>query len=219
MFTRIQALAMLNLQAQMNAKVNPDWVNAAYPFLRAVVVEGSEAMEHYGWKWWKKQDCDMPQFQMELVDIWHFTLSALVLRANGDIEAAASLLEENALQPNEVTFDGVRYVLDGMDILTKVELLIGLSTVRRISIPLFAALMSDCGMDWSDLYRQYVCKNVLNFFRQDNGYKEGTYIKIWNDREDNEHLVEIAADIDSGSPDYRDQLYAGLSSRYATLGA
>ena len=50
MLTEAQATTMLTLQAQMNAKVNPDWIKAAYPYLRAVVVEGAEAMEHRGWK-------------------------------------------------------------------------------------------------------------------------------------------------------------------------
>src|SRR5690606_41606127 len=40
--------AMLTLQSRMNARVNPKWVEAAYPYLRAVVVEGAEAMEHRG---------------------------------------------------------------------------------------------------------------------------------------------------------------------------
>ncbi|MEY3661204.1 MAG: hypothetical protein RLZZ169_2030, partial [Pseudomonadota bacterium] len=79
MLTKAQATTMLRLQAEMNAKVNPAWIEAAYPYLRAVVVEGAEAMEHRGWKWWKKQDCDLSQLQMELVDIWHFTLSHLLL--------------------------------------------------------------------------------------------------------------------------------------------
>ncbi|MFA6630524.1 MAG: dUTPase, partial [Sulfuricurvum sp.] len=35
------------------------------------------------------------------------------------------------------------------------------------------------------LYRLYVGKNILNQFRQDHGYKEGHYIKIWNGLEDN----------------------------------
>lgn len=217
MFTKTQAVAMLDLQSQMNAKVNPAWIQAAYPFLRAIVVEGAEAMEHHGWKWWKKQTCDLPQLQMELVDIWHFTLSAIVLKANGDIESAASMLHEGALQPHEVSFDGTRYVFAEMDALSKIELMIGLSSVRRISITLFESLMKNCDMDWDDLYRQYVCKNVLNIFRQDNGYKEGTYVKVWHDREDNEHLVEIAAAIDATSPDYRDQLYAGLVERYSSV--
>ena len=67
MLTQIQAEVMLTLQANMNAKVNPDWIKAGYPYLRAVVVEGAEAMEHHGWKWWKKQECDLQQLQMELV--------------------------------------------------------------------------------------------------------------------------------------------------------
>ena len=67
MLTKNQAETMLILQAGMNAKVNPDWINAAYPYLRAVVVEGAEAMEHRGWKWWKKQHCDLEQLQMELL--------------------------------------------------------------------------------------------------------------------------------------------------------
>jgi hypothetical protein len=69
-------------------------------------------------------------------------------------------------------------------------------------------------MDFDSLYRTYVGKNVLNFFRQDHGYKDGSYIKVWQGREDNEHLVEVLADLDSGSPDFREQVYQGLGRRY-----
>ena len=53
----------------------------------------------------------------------------------------------------------------------------------------FATIMHLIEMDFDALYRSYVGKNVLNFFRQDHGYKEGTYVKNWAGREDNEHLV------------------------------
>jgi hypothetical protein len=66
----------------------------------------------------------------------------------------------------------------------------------------------------SDLHRRYVAKNVLNFFRQDNGYKDGGYRKLWGGREDNEHLVEILADVDSQASGFRDQLYNALKQRY-----
>ena len=69
-------------------------------------------------------------------------------------------------------------------------------------------------MSWQDMYCQYVSKNVLNFFRQDHGYKEGTYRKIWGQREDNEHLVEIMASLDSGHENFQHQLYASLKDRY-----
>jgi len=59
-----------------------------------------------------------------------------------------------------------------------------------------------------------VGKNVLNFFRQDHGYKAGTYQKLWQGREDNEHLVEVLASLDMGAPDYSDLVYSGLLARY-----
>ena len=78
----------------------------------------------------------------------------------------------------------------------------------------FANLMALLDMDFDSLYRGYVGKNVLNFFRQDHGYKEGSYVKVWNGREDNEHLVEVVNDLDSERADFRDEVYRGLASRY-----
>jgi len=216
MLTRLQAETMLVLQAQMNAKVNPDWLNAGYPYLRAVVVEGAEAMEHHGWKWWKKQTCDLEQLQMELVDIWHFTLSHILLDFRGDQTRSVDLLLQNDAA-SSIDFDGRTWRLNELDLVTKMELNIGLAVSRRISIPLFAALLHDCGMDWKELFCQYTGKNVLNFFRQDNGYKEGNYRKLWGGREDNEHLVEIMGGLDSESADFRQQLYTTLADRYANL--
>lgn len=207
---------MLALQAAMNSKVDPDWVQAAYPYLRAVVVEGAEAIEHHGWKWWKKQHCDVPQLQMELIDIWHFLLSEILLRHQGDQQAALqSLLAQSTGQSSStVTFDGQDVDIARMNALEKLELLIGLAAARRLELPLFASLMSDCGLDWIVLYRQYVAKNVLNFFRQDHGYKEGQYRKVWQSREDNEHLVELMETLSAEDADYPDQLYQALKARY-----
>ena len=72
-------------------------------------------------------------------------------------------------------------------------------------------------MSLDDLYVAYVGKNVLNFFRQDNGYKEGTYIKNWAGREDNEHLVELVQQLDTAAGDFSDQLYKALDKRYNEL--
>ena len=209
-----QARIMLELQAKMNAKVNPRWVEAAYPYLRAVVVEGAEAIEHHGWKWWKKQDCDLAQLQMELVDIWHFTLSHILLEMKGDEEKAYDNLHHMLQEGQDIHFDGITYAAGKLDTLQKLELTIGLASVGRISIPLFESLLADCRMDWNELFCQYVGKNVLNFFRQDHGYKEGTYQKIWGDREDNEHLVEIMSGLDSDHADFQHMLYESLQDRY-----
>ncbi len=73
-------------------------------------------------------------------------------------------------------------------------------------------------LDFNSLYQGYVGKNVLNFFRQDHGYKSGTYVKLWVGREDKEHLLELIDGLDSGAAAFADQLYAVLTQRYHELG-
>lgn len=217
MLSREQASAMLSLQAEMNHKIDPHWVTAAYPYLRAVIVEGAEAIEHHGWKWWKKQERDTPQLQMELVDIWHFLLSEILLRHDGDRERALDALMQllNSQAGSEaIDFDDRTWRLDRLDPLGKFELLIGLSANRRIDLTLFGSILRDCGMNWLDLYRQYIGKNVLNMFRQNHGYKEGHYRKVWSGREDNEFLAEILATSDPEQPEYREFIYSELAQRY-----
>ena len=214
MLKETQVKIMIELQAKMNAKVNPQWVEAAYPYLRAVVVEGAEAIEHHGWKWWKKQDCDLPQLQMELVDIWHFALSNILLEKRGDEDAAMTELQHLANAGDTLDFDGKTININTLDALQKLELTIGLASSGRLSIPLFEGLLGDCGMDWNELFCQYVGKNVLNFFRQDHGYKEGTYQKMWEGKEDNEHLVEAMAGLDADHADFQHSLYESLRDRY-----
>jgi len=208
---------MLSLQAEMNQRIDPGWVTAAYPYLRAVIVEGAEAIEHHGWKWWKKQERDVAQLQMELVDIWHFLLSEVLLRELGDHEQAlASLMRSLNAEPTAagIEFDGNSCRLEQLDLLEKLELLIGLCASRRVELAVFESILRDCDMDWLDLYRQYVGKNVLNMFRQDHGYKEGSYRKLWSGREDNEFLAEIIESTDPEQPAYRELVYAELAKRY-----
>lgn len=217
MLSEAQAEIMLSLQAGMNARVDPDWISARYPYLRAVVIEASEAIDHHGWKWWKRQDKDLPQLQMELIDIWHFILSELLLSNAGDESASKQqliLLLSESRQRTSVEFDGRQIELQQLDLVSKLELLIGLSAARRIELAVFAAIMVDCEMDWTELYCQYVGKNVLNFFRQDHGYKEGNYQKIWQGREDNEYLVEIMAELDPGEATFKDSVYSELTRYY-----
>ena len=212
-----QARTMLSLQSAMNAKVDPDWVAARYPYMRAVVIEAAEAIEHHGWKWWKKQEKDLPQLQMELIDIWHFLLSQILLNEGGSEPAALLKLNEQlkAIEnSNQVDFDGKSYTLSSMDLLEQIELLIGISAARRIEMSVFASIMSNCEMSWTELYCQYVGKNVLNFFRQDHGYQDGSYQKMWNGREDNEYLVEVMADLEPSDAEYEDKLYSALRKHY-----
>ena len=216
--TETQLTTMLELQDGMNTKVNPDWVSANNNWHRAIQVEGVEAIEHHGWKWWKKQGCDMAQLRMELVDIWHFILSAAIQEKHGNVALAKmEMLSELNLHQKSVQFDNQYYMLAQMKLLEKLDLLVGLAAAKRTNLALFESLLLDCGMDWTGLFKQYVGKNVLNVFRQDHGYKAGTYIKIWGGREDNEHLVEVLETVDLDSDDVRDALYQALKTRYSAI--
>ncbi len=215
MLTSTQLRTMLGLQNGINTRINPDWLSAGYPWARAIMLESAEAMEHHGWKWWKKQDRDLAQLQMEMVDIWHFALAMMIIEHAGDLEKAAQQAATDlALGVSSVKFDGLEYHFRQMDTLGKLDLLTGLAAARRFSVPLFSSLLEDCQMSFQALYLQYVGKNILNRFRQDHGYKLGTYIKIWDGREDNEVLASILAAADVNGAQFADEVYESLKSCY-----
>jgi hypothetical protein len=66
-------------------------------------------------------------------------------------------------------------------------------------------------LTWNVLYELYIAKNVLNMFRQANGYKDGTYVKIWDGLEDNVILMDIIKDNPAASADELQRL---LQERY-----
>jgi dimeric dUTPase (all-alpha-NTP-PPase superfamily) len=215
MLTSTQLNTMLNLQDDMNKKVNPQWLTAGYSYLRAAMIESVEAIEHHGWKWWKAQKLDLPQVQMELVDIWHFALSHIIIQHDGDINAASSTIASALLESHtEVTFDGNKINFSEATLVENLELMAGLCVAKRFDVSLFLKIVEQAKMDANTLFSQYVGKNILNFFRQDHGYKEGTYIKEWHGKEDNEHLVDVLAQTDSKIIDYADVIYQQLENRY-----
>ena len=62
-----QIETMLLMQDQMNARVTADWREQNFEWYRAVWIECGELVDHYGWKWWKKQTPDMEQVRLEVV--------------------------------------------------------------------------------------------------------------------------------------------------------
>jgi dimeric dUTPase (all-alpha-NTP-PPase superfamily) len=215
--TASMLLAMLELQDSMNKKIDADWLTKRHAYLRAVLVEATEALEHYGWKWWKKQSPDMPQLRIELIDIWHFVLSEYLLRASGDKAVAVKSMLADWNADATLAFDGTSYDPQALDMREQLELLAALAAVRRLHLPLLALLFAACELTPAALFRDYVSKNVLNHFRQDRGYKSGEYQKTWDGAEDNVHmaqLMETMTEVDEKLPD---ALYRALTQRYDTL--
>ncbi|MGH1470218.1 MAG: dUTP diphosphatase [Cellvibrionaceae bacterium] len=194
---------MLQLQDDMNSKVHSDWRDQGFPWFRAIWIESAEMLDHYGWKWWKKQDPDVDQVILELIDIWHFGLSILILEQ----KSPQSLMDEALKEWNEAK--NLQTFPDELE-----KFVAAILHTKGFDLPGFARLMKSIGLDFETLYTRYVGKNVLNFFRQDNGYKDGSYRKLWAGREDNEHLVELSGALDTTAPEFKDHLYEALSKRY-----
>ncbi|MCW8857728.1 MAG: dUTP diphosphatase [Kangiella sp.] len=198
-----QIAVMLEMQNAMNSKVNEQWFEKGFEWYRAIWIECAEMLEHYGWKWWKHQKPDAEQVKMELVDIFHFGLSS---RIDGEtsFEAIAEELTNEMLEPT---------VKD--DFKETLEVMAGQAVMyQHFDGASFAGCMQQMDMPFEELFKSYVGKNTLNFFRQDKGYKEGTYIKEWDGREDNEVLVEILNKLDSEEENFRHQLYQELADNY-----
>jgi len=203
-----QALVnMLTMQHNMNTRVHEHWVEQDFEWYRAAWIECGELIEHYGYKWWKKQEPDLEQVRLEVIDIWHFGLSAL-FRGGKSIEQIATEIAAE-LSDHEPCGLGVREATE--------ELALHALQTKGFSPSRFWDLMLAAGLDFDSLYTAYVGKNVLNFFRQDHGYKDGSYSKNWAGREDNEHLVELVAPLDKNADDFADQVYRALEGRYRDL--
>ena len=84
----------------------------------------------------------------------------------------------------------------------------------EVALRTFSALFMVLCIDFEEIFDRYVNKNVLNLFRRKNGYKEGTYNRTWNGKDDNDVLVEVAATMDRDSENYFDELYAKLEEIY-----
>lgn len=194
---------MLTMQDAMNSRVSETWRSNGYEWYRAIWVECAEMLDHHGWKWWKHQEIDVAQVQLELVDIFHFGLS-LRLMTGASVEKISSKLAKELHQgTGENDF---KIALENLASKAVTE--------KAFNAKALADCMSLMNMDLDELFRQYVGKNTLNFFRQDHGYKEGSYIKIWHGEEDNEVLANLVKTLDTSAGDFQQQLYSALEEKY-----
>jgi len=172
---------MATMQEEHNQQVHPQWRTQGYDYYRAIWVECAELLDHYGWKWWKHQTPDLEQSRLELVDIWHFGLSELIrdnVELDGALAAFAALPPQSSA--NEGDPEGFRRAVE--------ELAVQALADKSFPLSAFVAALRALPLSYQELFELYIGKNVLNRFRQSHGYKEGTYRKLWQGREDNEHL-------------------------------
>lgn len=206
---RESILQMLRLQEDVNAQITTSWRDQNYPWYRAAWIECAELMDHHGWKWWKHETPNEDQIHLELVDIWHFGLSDCLQHS----------------QDNNLTADALyRSVYLVSLVPTQTSLLEATETFAQDCLQLgrfptlsFAQLLSSAGLDFHQLCTLYLGKNTLNCFRQDHGYKDGQYHKVWGGKEDNEHLSSILRSISPSevpAAKLQKDVYAALKASY-----
>ena len=195
---------MVELQKLHNGDVHPSWHTQGYPFYRAIWTECAELLDHMGWKWWKHQDSDLDQVKLEIVDIWHFGLSMLIVDEVDLGDVATQMVELHSQ-------------LESSEFRESVEELALAALNRSFDITKFMRVLNTTPMTLNELYGIYKGKHVLNRFRQANGYKEGSYRKLWDGREDNVHLASLVRSLNAFSDTFQTDLHQALEQRYRAI--
>ncbi len=223
-------LLMLQLQAQLNESTNgEDWTKGVTKngktinWRRCIYMECAEMVDSFSWKHWKSinQEPDWDNLQIEVVDVWHFIMSLAIENYSQNLKGG---IEDLAISisnlPSFSTIDTKNSTFGLQDkVIEKVENIIRLS-LEEDELKLdelfneFFDLVLMSGLNLETLYRLYVGKNILNQFRQDNGYKDGTYVKVWNGEEDNIVMKRIWEDNGDIKPEL---LYKELAKAYFAL--
>ena len=203
---------MVELQHQFNKQVAEDYLDKNFNWNSAIIAESGELLDSLGYKWWKKQEPDMENVKVEAIDLLHFVISDILqLNYNYEESLEASFIDET-ISEFEESFTSDIYEKEFED-----EDLFGLVNILNYNeIPRFATLkiiFKKLDMSNEDVYIAYITKNCLNKFRQDNGYKDGSYIKVWNGKEDNVVAFEIANEW-GADEELFEQLYLDLETYY-----
>ena len=221
---------MFLLQQKLNDETNgTGWEkgynkhNRIINWRRCIYMECAELIDSFNWKHWKDINIapDWDNITIELVDIWHFIMSlGLEEYKNKNIGDMNDLVryvsdtkyfDEFCTESIKPSDDDSLAIINSIEHMMK-ETLKG-ENFYTITDNFFASAI-ECGLSMEDLYKYYLGKNILNGFRQDHGYKEGTYQKIWNGKEDNDIMMGI---LESNVSITADVLYHKLKEVYSSL--
>ena len=194
-----QIKEMMKIQNKLNNHLNDNWANEDWIFNMAANMEMDEAVEHYDYKWWKDQELDINKVKMEMVDIWHFLLSGIIVSKINPEEVEDALKEGFNTEKSAFLVEASNFI-KCYDPIEKTEIL--------------AECMNSIDMSFDELRTLYLGKSILNLFRWNNGYNDGTYVKVWGGLEDNEYLTSIIM----CHPDApADEIYQMLEEHYLKI--
>jgi hypothetical protein len=230
-------LQMLEMQDDINSQVHLGWTRQRYSWYRAIWTECAELLELVPWKWWRHGEViDLAieeKIAGEVVDIFHFYLSALMVGGSassiGKKEIAEQLADDFAsthFPVSSTPYNAYPIYMCAEGVIEEVmRYRDNDGGLRRYSDGMIRgkAMVRLChaaGLDLDGLFARYVGKNCLNQLRQRYGYKEGRYRRSWAGEDDNDALVRIQEKINRLPPgEYAGALYAMLENEYLTCAA
>lgn len=193
-----QIAQMLGMQNELNSATSgPDWKLANQDWDSAIIDETAELLRSANYKWWKHEPIDVSNIKTELVDIWHFMLSKFLNDHRFDLRTIMTnyvpmiFSQMNLFTINEKPEDQVnpKEVIHFVKVLLKRTLI---NEEAPLLVQSFAVCMQSVGMTFEELVRRYLIKSALNSLRQEHGYKQGTYIKMWTpEKEDNYIALDL----------------------------
>ena len=189
---------LISLQKMLNDVVDPDWIQNLLDWKLAIQLETAEAVDSLDWKWWKKGKDDWINFEVEMIDMFFFTLAKII---ETNQEQAFKTIMISYMVAEKTENNNTKIIRDNK-LSKQVQEFIRETYSSTLSINQYLLLMSHwvkiwkmLGNDFEYLFKLFKVKYLINIFRQSHGYKEGTYIKIWGDLEDNKAALMLVKDI------------------------
>lgn len=231
------------LNTRANKRGTDNWCKNRENWSRAIIHEAVEMQNHIGWAWWKDiyRVSEINRAFMEIVDIYHFWISALLQNRFDATAEGLTWAEFNDAYTSEPTYGKIRATIDDIReknvgekdtinalidllVLTAARNYVASSLSRQYFNLLDAGLIMQelvivCGKTPDDLTAWYAGKSALNLFRWDNGYHAKTYIKIWQEgtpitdaKEDNDFLETVI--LNPEIPPTTESIYNALADEY-----
>lgn len=154
----------------------------------ALLGEFGEFIDSLGFADWKEDIRDEENMLVEAMDICIFAM-------NCNHYLRKPFIRQDA--PTWASYSDFQLSVEIVDLISKEKFL------EIVALIFFV---------YPEVKKKIIGKQALNLFRQDNGYKEGTYTKIWNGVEDNVYMLKASQKDDSF-----EAIYEALSYEYSCL--
>jgi dimeric dUTPase (all-alpha-NTP-PPase superfamily) len=156
------------MQFELNDQTIDGWYKKSLPWHTAIMVEVAEGIESTSWKWWKSSEADLENLKVELIDILHFSISALASDAVTPSyeDEKHEIAEKLAGEMDSIYQYATDAAIDDSEkfLIATLESIASAALSKEYKIALFHLWMAIGALDMSldEVYHRYLTKNLLN---------------------------------------------------------